>query len=62
MKEVVWKIKGIGRGMGKGTCFLYLRNGDVEHVLLSCPETKEWRIKFMDKKWLRINVEEECRK
>jgi hypothetical protein len=40
--------------LDKGTCLLCRTNGDVKHILLSCPETKKWRMKFMDKKWLCI--------
>jgi hypothetical protein len=32
-------------------------NEDVKHILLSCPETKKWRMQFMNKKWLCINEE-----
>jgi hypothetical protein len=32
-------------------------NEDVKHTLLSCPETKKWRMQFMNEKWLCINEE-----
>jgi hypothetical protein len=30
---------------------------DAKHILLSCPETKKWRMQFTSKKWLYINEE-----
>jgi hypothetical protein len=41
--------------MEKGTCPLCRGNGVAKHILLSCPETKKWRIQFINKKWLCIN-------
>jgi hypothetical protein len=32
-------------------------NEDAKHILLSCPETKNWRMQFINKKWLCINEE-----
>jgi hypothetical protein len=29
----------------------------VKHLLLSFPETKKWRMQFINKKWLCINEE-----
>jgi hypothetical protein len=43
--------------MEKGTCPLCRGNGDVNHILLSCPETKKWRMKFINNKWLCISEE-----
>jgi hypothetical protein len=40
MKAGVWKLRGIKRGWEKGTCPLYMGNEDVNHILLSCQETK----------------------
>jgi hypothetical protein len=34
----VWKLTGIRRGWGKGTCPLCRGNEDAKHILLSCPE------------------------
>jgi hypothetical protein len=44
MKARVWKLRGIGRGQEKGTCPLCRGNEDGKHILLSCPETKKWRM------------------
>jgi hypothetical protein len=41
MKAGVWKLRGIRRGLGKGTCPLCRGNEDAKHTLLSCPETKK---------------------
>jgi hypothetical protein len=41
MKAGVWKLRGIRRGLKKGTCPLCRGNEDAKHVLLSCPETKK---------------------
>jgi hypothetical protein len=57
MKAEVWKLRGIRRGLKKGTCPLCRGNEDIKHILLSCPETKKWRMQFMSKKWLCINEE-----
>jgi hypothetical protein len=62
MKAAVWKLRGVRRGWGKGTCPLCRGNEDVKHVLLSCPETKKWRMQFINKKWLYINEEQENKK
>jgi hypothetical protein len=40
MKAGVWKLRGIRRGLEKGTCPLCMENEDVKHILLSCPDTK----------------------
>jgi hypothetical protein len=57
MKAGVWKLRGIRRGLEKGTSPLCMGNEDVKHMLLSWPETKKWRMQFMSKKWLCINEE-----
>jgi hypothetical protein len=51
MKAAVWKLRGIRRGWEKETYPLCRGNEDVKHILLSCPETKKWRMQFMNKKW-----------
>jgi hypothetical protein len=51
------KRNRIRRGWEKGICPLYKDNGDVTHILLRCPETKKWRMQFVNKKWLCINEE-----
>jgi hypothetical protein len=57
MKAGVWKLRGIRRGWEKRTCPLRRGNEDAKHTLLSCPETKKWRIQFINKKWLCISEE-----
>jgi hypothetical protein len=57
MKAGVWKLRGIRRGLEKGTCPLCRGNEDAKHTLLRCPETKKWRMQFINKKWLCINEE-----
>jgi hypothetical protein len=36
-------------------------NEDAKHILLRCPETKKWRMQFINKKWLCINEELTCK-
>jgi hypothetical protein len=43
--------------MGKETYPLCRGNEGAKHILLGCPETKKWRMKFINKKWLCINEE-----
>jgi hypothetical protein len=57
MKAGVWKLRGIRRRWEKGTCPLCRDNEDAKHILLICPETKKWRMQFINKKWLCINEE-----
>jgi hypothetical protein len=65
-------MKGIGRpmlnsfrsrkGVEKGTCLLCLGKEGTKHILLECPETKNWRTEMFCKRWLDINEEVACRK
>jgi hypothetical protein len=57
MKAGVWKLRGIRRGLEKGTCPLCRDSEDAKHKLVSCPETKKWRMPFVNKEWLFINGE-----
>jgi hypothetical protein len=41
IKAGVWKLRGIKRGLGKGTCPLCMEIEDVKRILLSCTETKK---------------------
>jgi hypothetical protein len=43
----VWKLRGIRKKIDKGCCPLYLDKDDVKHLLLSRPETRKWRRKFV---------------
>jgi hypothetical protein len=43
--------------MGKGTCPLCRGNEAAKHILLMCPKTKKWSMKFINKKLLCINEE-----
>jgi hypothetical protein len=43
--------------MGNGTCPLCRGKEDVKHILLSCPETKKWRMQFINKNiWTKSNI------
>jgi hypothetical protein len=53
----VWQLKGIRRNMDKGRCPLCLVEEDVKHILLDCLETRNWRMKFLNEKWLNTNKE-----
>jgi hypothetical protein len=46
----------------KGTCPLYLGKEDTKHILLECPETNDWRMEMLCKRWLDINEEIAYRK
>jgi hypothetical protein len=50
-KAEVWKLRGIKRGSEEGTFPLCVGNKHVKHILFSCPDTKEWRTQFINKKW-----------
>jgi hypothetical protein len=41
----------------KGTCPLCLGKEGTKHILLECPETKDWRTGMLCKRWLDINIE-----
>jgi hypothetical protein len=41
----------------KGTCPLCLGKEDTKHILLECPETKNWRTEILWKRWLGVNEE-----
>jgi hypothetical protein len=41
----------------KGTCPLCLGKEDTKHILLECPETNDWRMEMLCKRWLDINEE-----
>jgi hypothetical protein len=38
------------------------REEDTKHILLECPETKDWRMEMLCKRWLDINEEIAYRK
>jgi hypothetical protein len=58
----IWKLRGSRKGVEKGTCSLCLGKEDTKHILLECPETKNWRMKMLCKRWLDINEEVAYRK
>jgi hypothetical protein len=35
---------------------------DTKHILLECPETKNWRTEILCKRWLDTNEEVACGK
>jgi hypothetical protein len=41
---------------------LCLGKDDTNHILLVCPETNDWRMKMLCKRWLDINEETAYRK
>jgi hypothetical protein len=46
----------------KGTCPLCLGKEDTKHILLECPETNDWRMEMLCKRWLDINEDIAYRK
>jgi hypothetical protein len=45
----LWKLKRIGRNTDKGRWPLCLGEEDIKHILLSCSETINWRMEFLNK-------------
>jgi hypothetical protein len=58
----IWKLRGSRKGVEKGTCPLCLGKEDTKHILLECPETNDWRMEMLCKRWLDINDEVAYRK
>jgi hypothetical protein len=60
----VWKLKGIRTNADKGRCPFCLSEEEVKQMLLrvDCLETRNWRMKFLNKKWLNMNKEIAYRK
>jgi hypothetical protein len=61
-----WRL-GIGKLRGsregrEGKCRLCLGKEDSKHIILECPETKDWRKEIMYKRCLDSNEEVEYRK
>jgi hypothetical protein len=54
LKARVWKLHGIKKGMGKGSCPLSLQTAYVQHTLLHCLETRA-KNAISYKKWLDMN-------
>jgi hypothetical protein len=54
--------RGSRKRVEKGTCPLCLGKEDTKHILLVCPETKDWRTEMLCKRWLDINEEVAYRK
>jgi hypothetical protein len=53
----VCKLRGMRRGLGEGRCPLCREDEDVIHILLKCSETRKWRERFFNRKWLIVNEE-----
>jgi hypothetical protein len=58
----MWKLKGIRRNADKRRCPLCVGEEDVEHILLDCLETINWRMKCLNKKYLNMNKQRACRR
>jgi hypothetical protein len=58
----IWKLRGSTKGVEKGTCLLCLGKEHTKHILLVCPETNDWRMKMLCKRWLDIKEEIAYRK
>jgi hypothetical protein len=55
MKAGISKLRGIRRRCKQEHAPLCMGNEDVKHTLLSCPETKKWRMQIMNIYGLSIN-------
>jgi hypothetical protein len=58
----VWQLKGIRRNTDTGRCCLCLGEENVKHLSLDCLETRNWRMKFLNEKWLNMTREVAYRK
>jgi hypothetical protein len=58
----IWKLRESWKGVEKGTFPLCLGKEDTKHILLECPETKDWKMEMLRKRWLDINEEIAYRK
>jgi hypothetical protein len=58
----IWKLRGSRKSAEKVTCPICLGKKDTTHILLVCPETKNWRTEMLCKRWLDINEEVAYRK
>jgi hypothetical protein len=59
---VIWKLRGSRKGVEKGTCPPCSGKEDAKRILLECPETNDWRMEMLCKRWLDINEEIAYRK
>jgi hypothetical protein len=55
MKAEIWKLRGLRRGTGKGSCPLTLGSEDAKHILLRCPDVVCRKQNLTGKKWLNIH-------
>lgn len=55
-------MNGVRRNTDKGRCPLRLSEEDVIHILLDCLGTRNWRMKFLNDKVLRMNKDVAYRK
>ena len=46
-------MKGIRRNTDKVRCPLCWGEDEVKHILLDCMESRNWRTKFLNDKWLK---------
>jgi hypothetical protein len=57
---IIIRLKaGIWSGVVRG---IYLGEEYAKHVLLKCPETKNWKEELTCSKWLGTSVDIACRK
>ena len=53
----VWQLKGIKQNAVKGRCTTCSEKEDAKHVLLDSRDTRNWRRKLINEKWLNMNKE-----
>ena len=58
----VWQLKEVPRNREKVRCPLCLGEEDAKCILLDCWESRNWRFKFLNDKWLHMNKEVAYRK
>ena len=58
----ICQLKGVIRNTYKGSCPLCLGGEYVVHILLDCLETRNWRVKILNDKWLGMDKEVACGK
>jgi hypothetical protein len=55
-----WQLTGVRRNTDKGSCPLCLGEEEAKHIL-DCWETRNWKLEFLNHKWLNMNKEVACR-
>jgi HKD family nuclease len=49
-------LKGVRQNTDEGRCSIWLEE-DAKHVLLDCRDTRNWKVKLINDKWLNMNKE-----